>query len=134
SLPELAERMRDIDIAMLSTHTENGQIASRPMSNNRDVDYDGDSFYFTFDQSRTVSDIRNNPKVTLAFQSDDTFYATVEGEAKLFTDKPTIQQHWQESLNEWFPDGPETEGVVMIQVNARRIKYWDGLAAGEVKL
>ena len=42
TLADLAEKMRDIDFTMLSTHSRDGGIASRPMSNNRDVDYDGD--------------------------------------------------------------------------------------------
>ena len=75
--------MRDIDIAMLSIHTEGGQIASRPMSNNADVDYDGDSYYFTWDQSRMVTDIRTNPKVALAFQNRKFFQVAVEGHVKL---------------------------------------------------
>lgn len=32
--------MKGIDIAILSTHTENGEIANRPMSNNGDVAYE----------------------------------------------------------------------------------------------
>jgi general stress protein 26 len=67
NLSEIAEKMRDIDIAMLSTHTEGDAIAARPMSNNREVDYDGDSYYFTWDQSRMVEDIERQPKVSLTF-------------------------------------------------------------------
>ena len=58
TLKDLAEQMRDIDIAMLSTHTEGGKIASRPMSNNRQVDYDGDSYYFTYEDALMVADIQ----------------------------------------------------------------------------
>lgn len=43
SLADISKKMRDIDVAMLSTHTDGGAIAGRPMSNNREVDYDGDS-------------------------------------------------------------------------------------------
>ena len=57
SLAELAEKMKDIDFAVLSTRTENGAIAARPMSNNREVEFDGDSYFFTCDDTRTVSDI-----------------------------------------------------------------------------
>jgi general stress protein 26 len=46
---DLAKKMREIDITMLSTHAENGAIAGRPMSNNGEVDYDGDSYYFTWE-------------------------------------------------------------------------------------
>ena len=47
TLEDISEKLRDIDFAMLMTHTETGEIAGRPMSNNRDVEYDGDSYYFT---------------------------------------------------------------------------------------
>ena len=39
SLSDLAEKMRDIDFAVLSTRTEGGALAGRPMSNNREVDF-----------------------------------------------------------------------------------------------
>ena len=42
-LSHIAEAMKDIDFVMLNTHTKDGQIGARPMSNNRQVDYDGDS-------------------------------------------------------------------------------------------
>jgi hypothetical protein len=45
-LHELSELMRDIDFVMLQTRIEGGNIAGRPMSNNRDVEYNGDSFFF----------------------------------------------------------------------------------------
>jgi general stress protein 26 len=38
SLDDLATKMRGIDIAMLSTRTAGCEIASRPMSNDGDVD------------------------------------------------------------------------------------------------
>jgi len=43
-LEEIAELMRDIDFVMLQTRTGGGKIAGRPMSNNRDVEYDGASY------------------------------------------------------------------------------------------
>ena len=67
TLADIAEEMAGIDIAILSTHTENGEIANRPMSNNGDVTYDGTSYYFTFEQARAVADIQRNPKVPSGF-------------------------------------------------------------------
>ena len=63
TLADLAGKMRDIDFAMLATHTDGGAIGARPMSNNRDVDYDGDSYYFTSDDTRMVADIARDPQV-----------------------------------------------------------------------
>ena len=47
SLKDVSEKMRDIDFAVLSTRTDGGAISARPMSNNRQVDYDGDNYFFT---------------------------------------------------------------------------------------
>ena len=63
TLADLSEKMRDIDFAMLSTHTQGGAIGARPMSNNREVDYNGDSYYFTLDKARMVQDIEADPQV-----------------------------------------------------------------------
>src|SRR6476620_10546047 len=98
SIEDMSERIAGIDIAILSTHTENGQIANRPMSNNGDVKYDGTSYYFNFGQARTVADIEANNKVALGFTSEggifsDAIYVAVEGVAELVRDKATFRAH-----------------------------------------
>lgn len=67
TLADLSKIMRDIDFAMLSTRTERGAIAARPMSNNGEVDYNGVSFFFADDSARMVSEIASEPKVGLTF-------------------------------------------------------------------
>lgn len=134
SLSDIATKMAEIDIAMLSTHTDGGAIAGRPMSNNGEVEYDGDSFYFTWDQSRMVSDIKADPRVSLAFQGEKAFLVAVEGEAELIHEKAQFEEHWTPGLDQWFEDGVETEGLVMIKVRATRAHYWDGEDSGEVTL
>ena len=126
TLADLAEKMRDIDIAMLSTHTDGGTIAGRPMSNNREVDYDGTSCYFTWEQSRMVADIERSPQVSLAFQGAKAFMVAVQGNAELVRDRATFADHWTPDLDHWFKDGIETRGLIMIRVHASRIHYWDG--------
>ncbi len=134
SLTDLSKKMKKIDIAMMSTHTSGEEIASRPMSNNRDVEYDGTSFYFTSDETRTVSDIEKNRNVGLTYQGDGGFQIAVEGDAKLVRNKTAFTAHWNSDLDEWFKDGIDTDGLVMIEVKATRIHYWDGMEEGEVKL
>ncbi|MET0250377.1 MAG: pyridoxamine 5'-phosphate oxidase family protein [Sphingobium sp.] len=138
TLASLAEKMRDIDFAMLSTHTNGGQIGARPMSNNRDVDYDGDSYYFTTDDSLMVQDIERDPKVGLTFQGKAgllhmrPFFIAVEGGAALIRDRAAFDAHWNADLDKWFEQGADTPGLVMIKVSAKRIHYWDGEDEGEL--
>ena len=127
SLHDLAKKMKGIDIASLSTHAEGGEIASRFMSNNGEVDYDGDNWFFTEEKTRTVGEIEQNPRVSLSFAGKHHFYATVEGEAELIRDKAAFEDHWNKDLNLWFKDGVDTPGLVLIKVHASRIKYWDGM-------
>jgi general stress protein 26 len=134
TLSDLAERMRDIDIAVLSTRTENGAIAGRPMSNNGEVDFDGDSYYFTRGDTRTVADIERDPQVGLGFQGKHWFYVAVEGRARLIRDKAQFEKHWSKDLDVWFEDGIDTPGLVLIHVNAERVHWWDKGAEGEIKL
>ncbi|MFC5849525.1 pyridoxamine 5'-phosphate oxidase family protein [Deinococcus petrolearius] len=132
TLKDLAEQMRGIDIAMLSTITENGYIAGRPMSNNGEVEYDGTSYYFTHEETRTVGDIRREPKVALAFQGKDGFSLAVEGQATLSQDRAEMQAHWTPDLDRWFEQGLDTPGLTMVTVVAERAHYWAGSDEGEV--
>jgi general stress protein 26 len=140
SLPELSKKMKDIDFAMLMTHTEAGQIAGRPMSNNQDVAYDGDSYYFALEETRTVSDISANPKVALSFHGSKGLLGkpplmiAVEGRAELVRDKAAFKEHWTKDLDRWFADGVDTRGLVLIKVHASRIHYWDGEDQGEIEV
>ena len=139
TLVEIAKEMAGIDIAILSTHTEGGEIANRPMSNNGDVTYDGTSYYFTFEKARSVSDIQCDPKVALGFSSKsgiftDDVYVAVEGTAELIRDKTEFQKHWTSDLDKWFDNGIDTPGIVLIKVNAKRITYWKGSEEGELRI
>lgn len=140
TLKDIAEKMRDIDFTMFSTRTDSGAIASRPMSNNRDVDYDGDSWFFTTEDSRMVSDIAADPTVGLTFQGKAgmlglrPFFVALEGRADLIRDRAQFEQHWTKDLERWWPEGAATPGLVLMKVHAERAHYWDGEDEGEVAL
>lgn len=120
TLADIAQDMAGIDIAILSTRTENGDIANRPMSNNGDVAYDGTSYYFSYEQARAITDIQRDPKVALGFSSEaglfsKGIYVAVEGTAELIRDKAAFQQHWTGDLDKWFDKGVDTPSIVLIK-------------------
>ncbi len=134
TLAAMSEKMRKLDICMLTTKTSRGLVTSRPMSNNGDVEYDGNSWFFTFDKSRTVKDISENPQVNLGFNGPKDLFISLTGKAKLVRSKATMAEHWLDELNRWFPQGIDTPGIIMIHVKANRIKFWQREEEGEVKL
>ncbi|WP_410483119.1 pyridoxamine 5'-phosphate oxidase family protein [Sphingobium sp. RSMS] len=140
TLDSLAEKMKDIDFAMLSTHADGGQIGARPMSNNQDVAYGGDSFYFTTEDTLMVKDIERDPRVGLSFQGrtgllkQNPLFIAVEGRADLIRDRDAFRAHWNSQLQDWFEEGPDTPGLVMIKVHAQRAHIWDGENEAELEL
>jgi general stress protein 26 len=140
TVAELSAKMKHIDFAMLSTHTKGGAIGARPMSNNRQVEWDGDSFYFTTDDTLMAEDIAADPQVGLGFQGSSgivgqrPFFLAIEGRAELIRDKAVFEEHWTSDLERWFEDGVDTPGLVLVKVHAVRAHYWDGEDEGEVTL
>lgn len=140
TLKDISEKMRDIDFAMLSTRTSSGQLAARPMSNNRQVDYDGDNYFFTCQDTGTIRDVTGDPNVGLSFQGKSgalgmkPFFITIEGKAELIRDKGQFAEHWTKDLDEWFKEGIDTPGLVLVKVHAERLHYWDGYSEGEIDL
>lgn len=130
----MSKKMRDLDLCMMTTITKSGMTASRPMSNNGDVEYDGNSYYFTWEKSHLVKDLEKNNHVSLTFSGPKKLFLSVSGKAKLIRSKDKMAEHWVKSLDQWFKDGIDTKGVVMINVKAKRIKYWQEEDEGEIVL
>ncbi len=137
---DLSSHLRKIDFCMLCTTAAPGRIATRPMSNNGDVEYDGDSWFFSYDGTRKVSEIEAVRDVTLTFTAPPSLlgkpgiFISVDGTASITRDKAAFENHWISELKRWFPEGVDTPGLVLIKVAATSIHYWDGEENGEVSL
>ena len=139
-LKELSKKMRHIDFTMLTTRTASGALTSRPMSNNGEVDYDGDSWFFTTEETGMVTDIMGDPVVGLTLTGEKGLlgkpgiFIAIEARAELIRDKAQFVAHWTRGLDRWFPQGADTPGLVLIKAHALRIAYWDGEDEGELAL
>jgi general stress protein 26 len=143
TLTDISEAMKDIDFCMLVSRAEDGSLGGRPMSNNREVEYEGTSVFFTCDHHRSVADIQRDPSVGLSYQGKaglmgivgkPGLFVHVQGEARLVRDKARFAEHWEKGLDMWFEDGIDTPGLVMIEVAATRIHYWSGTEEDEIRL
>ena len=126
--------MGRIDICMLTTQTGRGTLSSRPMSNNGDVEYDGNSYFFSYQDSSVVKQIDKNPQIHLGFEGKKNLFISVSGKATLIQSKIKMKEHWQDELKQWFRQGIDTPGITMIHVKGSLIRYWQNEAYGEIKL
>lgn len=139
TLEDISDAIRALDICMMTTRNEEGALESRPMSNNKDVEYTGTSHFFTLDSTKAVKDLRRDPHVCLAYDGKPHllakhFYVCVSGRAELSQDRATLKTHWVPDLEAWFKQGLDTPGLTLITVRADHIKYWKGFEEGEVHL
>lgn len=140
TLQHLSKKMADMDFCMLSTRTPEGRVASRPMSNNGDVEYDGDSWFFSYENTAKVRHIEADQSVSLTFTAGTGLlgkpgiFVAIDGDATLIRDKSQFVDHWTSDLEIWFPQGVDTPGIVLIKVHAATIEYWDGEENGKVQV
>ncbi|MGF9691945.1 pyridoxamine 5'-phosphate oxidase family protein [Rhizobium sp. 0TCS1.26] len=140
TLKELSKQLGKIDFCMFNTTGGSATINSRPMSNNGDVEYDGDSWFFSYEDTRKVREIESESVVSLTFTAPPSLlgkpgiFIAVDGNASLIRDKAQFEAHWVSDLDRWFPQGIDTPGIVLIKVSARNIEYWDGEDNGRIAL
>ena len=134
SLRKMEALMRKLDICMMVTQSKRGSLNSRPMSNNGDVKYNGHSYFFTYEGSQKIKDIEANPQVNLNFEGAGDLYISLIGKARLIRNVETFEEHWIDSLKQWFPQGVETPGMVLIDVKGTYIQYWHKNKDGKIKL
>lgn len=140
TMEELSKKLAKIDFCMLNTNGGSGRISSRPMSNNGDVEYDGDSWFFSYEDTEKVSEISRDSGVALTFTAPPSIlgkpgiFIAIDGEASLIRDKALFEKHWVKDLDRWFPKGIDTVGILLIKVSARAVEYWDGEDNGRIEM
>jgi general stress protein 26 len=125
-LQAVARLLATLDICTMATRAEDGAVHGRPMSNNGEVEYDGDSWFFSFDDTDKVRQIEAEPRVQLGFiDSPNQVWINVEGEATIVRDDVERKKAlWLPDLERWFEQGPEDPNLVLIKVRARHIDAW----------
>ena len=134
SLTTISKHLREMDICMMVTVSKRGQFNSRPMSNNRDVKYNGDMYFFSYEKTQKIRDIEGGSQACLNFEGIKDLYVSITGRAKLIRNKTTFAEHWNKSLDQWFSKGIDTPGMVLIRVVGSKLHYWQREKEGIINL
>ena len=135
TVKKVAKLMRDLDFCMFTTRTARGGFRARPMSNNGEVEFDGDVWFFSAADSRKVKDIEAEPTVHLAYVDLERWrFVSMTGRARIVRDAEKKHQLWMKELEQWFDEGPESDAVVLIKVSPAVVSYWTKTDAGDLKI
>lgn len=119
---DLAELIKPIRVAMLTTVDDAGSLQSRPMSPLA-LDDQGALWFFT-DLRWAKADQLQRVNVNFA-DSGSATYVSLSGHGELSTDRAHIESLWTAFARPWFPDGPESTNLALLKFVPHTAEYWD---------
>ena len=122
---QLAELIRDVRIAMLTTTDKGGALRSRPMATQKH-DFDGELWFFTRAPSPKTAEVAQDQQVGLSYANPEKQrYVSVTGRAAVVRDPGKMQELWNPIYRAWFPDGLDDPELALLRVSVEKAEYWD---------
>jgi general stress protein 26 len=128
-IAKLAELIRDIRVAMLTTFPASGKPHARPMyTQELDAEhFDGALWFMTDAESLKVAELDANPAVLITYAAPNkNRYVVVTGQARSEHNPEKARELWNIHAKGWYPNGPEDPNLALIRVAVERAEYWDG--------
>lgn len=126
SMKKIAELIKDVKFAMLTTVTDDGHLHACPMTTQA-VEFNGEIWFIGSNTTETVSDIKQRPQVNLAYsQPSSSVYVSVNGTAELVNDPAKLDELWTDLYNAYFEGGKTDPRVQLIKITAHGAEYWEG--------
>ena len=124
-LDKVAELVKEIKFAMMTTEDEDGTLRSRPMSTMQ-MDADGNLWFFTALSSSKIDEATQHRQVNLSYaRIDKQDYLSVSGTAEIVRDKDKMKALWTPWIKPWFPDGLDDPDLTLLKVRIQEAEYWD---------
>lgn len=129
---KVAELIKGIRIAMLTTVDDEGRLVSHPMAT-QDVEFDGTVWFIAERSSTQVQSIQARPNVNVAFSGDST-WVSLSGTAAVVDDTAKLKEFWNTFTDAWIEGGPEHPNNVLLRIDADTAQYWDSPGAKVTQL
>jgi general stress protein 26 len=126
---KLAELIRDIRVAMLTTFPRGGKPHARPMYT-QELDaknFDGTLWFMTDAESLKVAELEANPDVLMTYAAPNkNRFVVVTGQGRSERNPEKARELWNIHAKGWYPDGPEDPNLALLRVTVNSAEYWDG--------
>src|SRR4051794_39689207 len=124
-IKKVAELIRGIKFAMLTTVANDGPLRSRPMTT-QDSDFDGNLRFFTRADATPFAEATEHPEVNVAFSDPDANkFVSASGNATVERDRETLEHYWKPAYKVFFPQGLDDPELVMLKISVHQAEYWD---------
>lgn len=123
-IAKIAELIKDIQMAMLTTVSPEGPLHSRPMATQQ-TPFEGELLFLTGEDSGKVHEIEDDAEVALTYVAPKHTFLTLSGRASILNDRGLIERLWNPSYKAWFPEGKEDPNIRVLRVVVDQAEYWD---------
>ena len=125
NMKKLADMMKGIKFAMLTTLEEDGSLHSRPMAT-QEIEFDGDLWFFTKANAPKVWEVGHHRQVNVSFADPEkSKFISASGSATLIRDRAKMQQLWKAPYKVFFPEGLDDPEIALLKITIAKAEYWD---------
>ena len=122
---KIAELVKGIRIAMMTTQAEDGSMDARPMAV-QDKPFDGTLWFLTRGSSEKVGELERDRHVTLTFsEPSDSKYIALKGRASVTKDRGKVHELWNPMYKAWFPQGEDDPEITVLRVDVIEGQFWE---------
>jgi general stress protein 26 len=132
SISKLAELVKEVRIAMLTTIGTDGKLHSRPMAT-QETPFAGEVLFLTGADSGKMEDIRQDQEVNLSYCGAKHVYVTMTGRAVISNDRALIAALWSPMYKAWFPEGATDPSIRVLRVKIDEAEYWSASSSSIVR-
>ncbi|MEK3890023.1 pyridoxamine 5'-phosphate oxidase family protein [Bacillus sp. FSL K6-3431] len=113
--------IKGIDIAMLTTVTEEG-LVSRPMKT-QEVEFDSDLWFMTMKDTDKYDELLRYPNVNISYVGKS--YVSIRGTAELVNNREKIKELWNIAYEKMLQTTSDDPNLILIKVKANVAEYWE---------
>lgn len=125
AIEKFRDLVKDVNICMFTTINENHDMTSRPMLTSL-VDDEGNVWFFTNEFSEKISEVSKDNVVHLIYSHPvKNIYADVKGTCSVIIDKKKMEELWDPTLKNWFPQGLEDPKICLVKVATETAYFWN---------
>ena len=128
---KLQSLLQDFSVAMLVTHTGQGQMRARPMAL-AEVEPNGTLWFLTSRRSGKMQELAKDGNVVVTMQTN-TKFVSISGTAAPVENREKVAKVWNVGMKVWFPGGVEDPDLLLLKVESERGEYWDNSGTSGLK-
>lgn len=121
AIAKVRELIKDIEVAMLTTISEEG-LVSRPMKT-QEVEFDGDLWFLTKKDTGKFQELLRDPHVNVVYA--DNSFVSIRGKAEIVENAEKLKEFWNAAYEKFLETSVDDPNLVLIKVEAETAEYWD---------